>query len=565
MKATYKAEKSEEIPTVELSRAAELPENTNYLECSEDGRYLCVGHSRGLSVWCASSLICVAEWLQDSLEITFVQMTKLTEMTYLLGTVDDMGVARVFAHHADDIHLLNVINAMEHINQRSICLTLVLHAEGHCAAASFSCSGAVGLELYQFPTAAWLKELEMASSQKQDINMTGVSSCKWSPVELIMKITPPEIPTGGIEGPFGVLPRTDYIAHFLALDELTGNSCQRSCTHHFLLPCGRFLDESKAYLQPGMPVAVAVWWSGSHNLLHYSLKRAPKNKDVAPMPDVLWPNAKEILCSAVSTCTRYIAVGLDDALVCVWDRRSGAPLSMILAPSENNALLKMQFVDCGSAPAPDCKFFPAEMVHLLVLGKNGAICTITTGQGTQSCTMQLVERPNDNKDITTLIEPVPCLQGVSLVVQRNGKMSLLDIVNKAAVCFLVPPTSFNVASPYNPVYALNTKQQCLFIRGDRDTTCSASSEESRQSQLFVFHFGQSEILKQHFAPRQAFPQQITQSHVGLDEICNLYLQQRALSVNERNKSIAQTWEQLRETAVTVTQRQPGCSQLKYNK
>lgn len=45
--------------------------------------------------------------------------------------------------------------------------------------------------------------------------------------------------------------------------------------------------------------------------------------DVEPMPDVLWPNAKEILCSAVSRCTRYIALGLDDALACVWDRQSG--------------------------------------------------------------------------------------------------------------------------------------------------------------------------------------------------------------------------------------------------
>lgn len=45
--------------------------------------------------------------------------------------------------------------------------------------------------------------------------------------------------------------------------------------------------------------------------------------DVEPMPDVLWPNAKEILCSAVSRSTRYIAVGLQDGLVCVWDRKSG--------------------------------------------------------------------------------------------------------------------------------------------------------------------------------------------------------------------------------------------------
>lgn len=49
--------------------------------------------------------------------------------------------------------------------------------------------------------------------------------------------------------------------------------------------------------------------------------------DVEPMPDVLWPNAKEILCSAVSRCTRYVALGLNDALVCVWDRQSGEVLS----------------------------------------------------------------------------------------------------------------------------------------------------------------------------------------------------------------------------------------------
>lgn len=53
--------------------------------------YLCLGHSRGLSVWCASSLTRTAEWLQNGLEVNFIQMTRMTAMTYLLGTVDDMG------------------------------------------------------------------------------------------------------------------------------------------------------------------------------------------------------------------------------------------------------------------------------------------------------------------------------------------------------------------------------------------------------------------------------------------------------------------------------------------
>ncbi|XP_072237403.1 WD repeat-containing protein 93 [Leuresthes tenuis] len=565
MKATCKAEKFGEITTLELPGASELPANTNCLACSEDGRYLCVGHSQGLSVWCASSLIRVAEWLQEGLEITFVQMTKMAENTYLLGTVDDMGVARVFAHHSDGIHLLSVINIMEDVNKRSICLTLELLAGGHCGAVAISCNDAVWLEVYQFPTAAWLEEFEMVPSQKQDPNLAGDSSVKWSPVTLMMKVTPPKLPAGGVtEDPLGTVHRTDYLAHFLALDAVTGSSPQGRCTQHFLLPCGQFPDESEAHLQPaGMPVAVAVWWTGSHNLLQYSLQKAPKNKpDVASMPDVLWPNAKEILCSAVSRCTRYVALGLDDALVCVWDRRSGAPLSMVAVPAENSTLLRMQFVDCGPMSAADCHFFTAEMVHLLVLCENGAMYTVATGQGTQSCRVQLVERPKDPKDLTTITMSVPHLRGVSLVVQRSGKMFLLDVINKATVCFLAPPTSYRVASPCNPVYALNTKQQALFIRGDWDSICSASSEESRQSQLFVFHFGHSEIIKQYLVAHEDFPQQqITQSHVNLDEMCNLYLQQRVLSADERNKAAAQTWEQLPEIAATLQQRQPGCRQL----
>lgn len=54
--------------------------------------YLGLGHSQGLSVWCASSFTCVAEWLRDRLEVTLIQMTRMAEMTYMLGTVDDMGV-----------------------------------------------------------------------------------------------------------------------------------------------------------------------------------------------------------------------------------------------------------------------------------------------------------------------------------------------------------------------------------------------------------------------------------------------------------------------------------------
>ncbi|XP_038556982.1 WD repeat-containing protein 93 isoform X1 [Micropterus salmoides] len=569
MEAPCKTETSrKKTSTFELPSVAQLPESTNCLACSEDGRYLSLGHSQGLSVWCASSLICLAERLQDSLEITSTQMTRMAENTYLLGTVDDMGVARVFAYHCEGIHLLCVINTMENINKRSICLTFELSEGGDYGAASISCNGVLWLEVYHFPAEAWLKELELALSQKQDPNFSGDVDVKWSPVAVKIKIKPPKIPAG-----LEVLQMADFLTHSLALDRDTSSCYQweelgcfntdagktiespRRCTHHFLLPCAQFPGESKAKSQPaGLPVAVCVWWSGSHNLLQYLLKKTPKNKpDVEPMPDVLWPNEQEILCSAVSRCTHYIALGLDGALVCVSDRQSGSPLCVVLVSAADSAFFRMQFVDYWPVSANDSQTFTAAKVHLLVLCKSGAIHTVTTGRGTQSCTMQLTERPKDSKDLPTVTISVPFLQSLSLVVQRNGKMFLQDVINKTTVCFLIPPTTHVIATPCTPVYALNTRQQTLFIKGDQDPSCGASSKDRSQSQLFIFCFGESDIIKEYNVS-QTKTKQKTLSCVTFEETCNFYLQQRALSVDERNKAIMETWKQLQDTAVMVQHR-----------
>lgn len=85
-----------------------LPGSTTCLACSSDGKFLSVGHSQGFSVWCVSSLDCVSEWLQDTVEITAIQFVTLTETAHLLCTIDDMGESATtlhwavsFAHFAD--------------------------------------------------------------------------------------------------------------------------------------------------------------------------------------------------------------------------------------------------------------------------------------------------------------------------------------------------------------------------------------------------------------------------------------------------------------------------------
>ncbi|KAM4596598.1 WD repeat-containing protein 93 [Fundulus diaphanus] len=525
-------------------------------------------------------------------------MTRMAEMTYLLGTVDDMGVSRVFGLHSGVIHLLSAINIMEGVNKRSIFVTFDLHEGGRYGAASVSCNGAVWLEVYQFPVEAWLRELEVVPSQKKEKNVSEGSDMKWSPVTLMIKIFPPTVPAGK---------RSDFLTSCLALDIIRSSRHQKtqespsSCTQHFLLPCDQSTVDSRA--RPGLPVAVAVWWSGSHNLLQYLLQTAPNDgrgktfiffsfkyskffapfygvlgdqqnnmlfcfleADVTPLPEMLWPNAKEILCSAVSRCTCYIALGLEDALVCIWNRQSGAPLSIVLAPEGSSPLSRVQFVDSWPVSAQACQIAPTKAVGVLVSSKNGAIYTVTTGQGMQCCTMQLIERPKDSRDLPTVTMTLPFLQAVSLVVQRSGKMFLKDVLNRSTVCYLTPPSSYRIASPYKPVYALNAKQRALFIRGDPETDCHDLSKKRNQSGLFVFYFDRSDIFKPHFLSHLDPPrQQTTLCHGSLEEICNLYLQQRAHSADERNKALVQTWGKLQETAAGMQQTPQSHKHLKnYN-
>ncbi|XP_041633936.1 WD repeat-containing protein 93 [Cheilinus undulatus] len=534
-----------EIPTLQLSPAAQLPEGTNCLACSEDGRYLSMGHSQGLSVWCASSLVCVAEWLQDTLEITFNQMTRMAETVYLLGTVDDMGVARIFAYQSERVHLLSVINPMENVNKRSICLSFELSEGGDYGVASMSCNGDVWLEVYQLPTEIWMKQLETVPLQKQD--PSGEVDAEWSQFAVVLKIKP----AGTTLHKHKDMKLTDFFTHCLSLDVETNSNCQRRCTHHFLLPCGQSPDNDKTELQPGLPVAVCVWWSGSYNLLQYSLHTFPKKKiDVEPMPDVVWPNSEEILCSAASRCTRFVAVGLVGAMVCIWDRQSGYPLSVVSISAADSAFSSVKFKDCWPESVEDLQIFTAK-VHFLVLCKSGAIFRITTGRGTQSCVMQPIKRPVDSRDLPTVTTSVPFLQSLLLMVQRNGKMFLQDVTNQTTVCCLSLPLSHLITTPCKPVYALSAKQKTIFIQGDPDPSFSAPSEEGRQSQLFIFCFDESDITKKYTVSLPDSPQQHSEACVNLEKSCNLYLKHRVLSVDERANAVTQKWKQLQETAGTL--------------
>lgn len=537
-KAYHTETSPKETPVFELSSVTQLPDNTNCLACSGDGQYLCVGHSTGLSLWSASSSFRrIAEWSHDRLEITSIQMTRLAEMAYLLGTIDDMGVARVLLFWSESIHLLNIINTMEDINNRSICLSFELSEGGDYGVASITCNGAIWLEVFHFPLEAWLQESGTAASQRQD-------SHKWSPVAVINTIKPLHSTSDTLSEK---TLQTRFFTHSLALDGERG-SPPGHCTVHFLLPLS---GESKA--KAGLPYALCIWWSGSNNLLQYWLHRATKNKpDLEPLPNVLWPNANEIVCSAVSGCTRYIVLGLSDAVVCVWDRKSGSPLS-ILSMSGTDHFSRIHFVDYWPVSTDESRSGSEVKLQLLVMCKNGAMYTATIERGFDTRMLQLTERVKDSGDLVTIAASVPFLQGLSLVMQRNGKMFLLDVINKRTVCSLILPPKHMLATPSKPAFALNNIHSTLFIQGDEDPF----SKEDCHGHLYIFRFQECDIVKPYIiTPTDSARQQKTCSFVTLQDSCNQYLQERVFSTDERIKDIRQTWKKLQDTSAMVQQSFP---------
>ncbi|XP_036399825.1 WD repeat-containing protein 93 [Megalops cyprinoides] len=572
------------IPVLEATGEVKLPRRTNCLSCSEDGKYVFMGHSHGLSIICTSSLICISAWEDDSMEITSLQSTCLAEMTYLLATVDDMGVSRLFAYCPDSIYLIKIINETDDISQRKICKKLELSKGGDNGAAVMECNGTSWLEVYRFPKESWLKELEVmgATSQKQVPHCPGAADAKFSPIGVILKIKQPKALSGtSLKSPFEVLQRTengnmiglgqnhmitshqweDQDAVFKSVyKKYLGENTYKTkeaeerpsqCNFHLLLPGGLapFLGETKS--PPGVPVAICLWWSGSHNLLQYALSKTAKDKpDAEPKLEFVWPNAHHILCSATSRCTKYIALGLADGLVTIWDRHLGIPWS-VLALSADSVFNRILFLDqsLGLKNTSMCQdpFHPK--MNILVTCKNGTCHLITAGRGRNSHVTKLAESSTDHGTLPTVVLSLRFLLKLVLFMYRNGSVVLRDVTDGTDVCGLALPASHFLGTPWNPVFELDPIHQTLFVRGDR-TTCpdETPGRDDAGSSLFVFAFREFSVMERY---REALPGSMARRGCSLEETCNLYLQERAASLEDRNKAMEESWRRLQESSAWV--------------
>ncbi|KFV84616.1 WD repeat-containing protein 93, partial [Struthio camelus australis] len=360
------------------------------------GKYLFVGLSVGLAVFKVSDCKQACAWDAAKTEVCAIHASDLGNEHHALLAVDEMGLVWLFCFHKDSFLFIKNLNEMEDISKRSTCVEVVLSQGGDYAGVLLQGNTEAWLEIYQLPKDSWLKERENSPGAAAELAFRERKSTTGKPVlkltlsllqesvsankadaklalpVLLLKVKPPKPITGSIfKSPLDALMKVDdggifglgynhlikdsqweqqeAIFHstyqeYLEAETESKDEIPRHATFHFLLPSRILQVGPEVKLQPAVPAGISVHWDGSHNLCLYSLNRPLKEKvDADLKPDVVWPCAAPIASSAVSSCSRYLALACEDATITIWDKHLGYPLT-VTALLKEHVIRSMHFL-----------------------------------------------------------------------------------------------------------------------------------------------------------------------------------------------------------------------------
>ncbi|XP_064607659.1 WD repeat-containing protein 93-like isoform X2 [Liolophura sinensis] len=155
-------------PCYECSVQLKTLAKATCLSNTEDGQFVFAGLPTGLAAIESSSQKVLATWEDDSVEIVQIKTSLLSTNMYLLSTIDDMGLARLFAYHAESFYLLKLLNEKDSTSSKIIASQCESSQAGDYVGVVLetSASGDLWLEVHRLPKDAWIKELESAVPKK---------------------------------------------------------------------------------------------------------------------------------------------------------------------------------------------------------------------------------------------------------------------------------------------------------------------------------------------------------------------------------------------------------------
>ncbi|ELU13420.1 hypothetical protein CAPTEDRAFT_222448 [Capitella teleta] len=212
---------------------SQILENPSCLASSKDGQYVFLGSSEGLSVIAATTKNVICRWYEDKMHIVSLNIAMLKDH-HLICSVDDFGVARVFAFSCGVLFLLHTF--LESGNETK---SIVRNCESSSDGDYFGIflqnteSQSGWLEVHKSPKDMWVKDIDgvISASSKKNKPMeaeavtlvveteTAISeelkarsqspssqtaasplpeksSLKFSPPQLVLKVKPPQPVTG---------------------------------------------------------------------------------------------------------------------------------------------------------------------------------------------------------------------------------------------------------------------------------------------------------------------------------------------------------------------------------
>ncbi|XP_066491391.1 WD repeat-containing protein 93 [Tiliqua scincoides] len=578
---------------------------TNCLAASGD--YIFIGLSTGLSVFSMSLCEKLCSWEAARVEVCAIQTSDLGNGSHLLGSVDEMGIARLFYFIRENLLHIKAINEVEDVSKRNTCVELELSRGGDYAGFLLQGSSEAWLEIYRLPKDSWLKELEhiqtfavtvpvptsvptfkemknpdlqasaadIMDAQQEVQQLLSKAESRLSPPALTLKVRSPK-PLGGsiFKSPFEALMKCDdgnvvglgqnhmikqcqwewqealFNSTFQQYLEIENEqeAKEEKPSHamfHFHLS-GRTLQagtETKA--EPDTPIAFSVHWSRSNNLCFYLLSRPPKEKmDSDPKPDIVWPCASPITCSAVTPCLSYLAFACEDGTITIWDKSLGFPLAVTVL-REEYVVRSIQFMPLPLPPGEKTTFssksFAGTKVQLLVLCTDGSLHLITSG-AKEFSTKLLRCRPESPSQTISAVATIPTLPNAVLIFYWEGTVGLMDTAMQETICHFIPPPLHKVASPWQPVFSVDTDGQFLILRGDEQPAGGTADTET----IFLFDF-KSYPFMESLAEKADLPL----DYLPWDRQCNIFLGDSLQRLSTISQQMPECWSQLQTYAATL--------------
>ncbi|NWX02485.1 WDR93 protein, partial [Caloenas nicobarica] len=151
----------------------------------------------------------------------------------------------------------------------------------------------------------------------------------------------------------------------------------------------------------------------------------------------------------------------------------------------------------------------------------------------------------------------------ALVFFWDGTVSLMNTATSQIVyCFSTPP-SHAVASPWQPVFTVDSVNWCLLLHGHKQQQRGALAETTAShSSIFIFDFD-SYPLKEAFPKEPNLPLKSLQNLPWVER-CNIFLHERRQSLPAPRELLPEYWNRLQAQAAAMDkerQKEKGQKQL----